>query len=376
MTASDRPLIVGAGPVGLGAALFLAAGGVVPRLIDLRETPADRSKALAVNPRTLSILAPFGVTRAMLDMGLRIQGMRLSRRGRVVARVAFQRVHAEYPFMLALTQATTERLLTEALVAAGGRVERGTKLVACRDEPDGVEATLEHASGGPREVVRCPWLLAADGAHSDVRHQMGIDFPGATFAREWYLADVPLRTDLSADHANVVFLDQGGFQFFIRVVDGVSRDVALWRVVSDRPDPLSCLAGAEPAGPAIWSSSFRVAHRTIARMSSGNVHFAGDAAHVHSPIGARGMNLGLEDAWVFAHLALAGRLSEYDRLRRPVVQRVVRQVHLLSRMAQMRSRPARWVRDLALPRVFHLGAIQGRVARTVTGLDHDLPEMP
>jgi 2-polyprenyl-6-methoxyphenol hydroxylase-like FAD-dependent oxidoreductase len=159
-----------------------------------------------------------------------------------------------------------------------------------------VEAVLEPTAGGPREVARCPWLLAADGARSTARHQVGVEFAGSSFPREWHLADAPLRTELAADHAHVLFLDGGAFYFMIRVVDEALNDRAgqpVWRVMGNRPEPLSQLIEAEPAGPPIWSSSFHVSHQICATWSAGNVYLAGDTAHLHSPIGARGMNLGI-----------------------------------------------------------------------------------
>jgi 2-polyprenyl-6-methoxyphenol hydroxylase-like FAD-dependent oxidoreductase len=178
MDHQERPIIVGAGPVGLGAALFLARQGQPVRVVELRDEPTTHSKALAVNPRTLDLLAPTGVTRRMLEIGLPVRNARLHRRGRVVAALSLAGIHPRYPFMLALSQATTERLLAEALHEAGGTVERGLKLVACRNEADGVEVTLETTAGGPHETAHCPWLLAADGAHSTAREQLGIEFVG------------------------------------------------------------------------------------------------------------------------------------------------------------------------------------------------------
>jgi 2-polyprenyl-6-methoxyphenol hydroxylase-like FAD-dependent oxidoreductase len=169
MSHQGQPVIVGAGPVGLGAALFLARQGRVARVVEMRDEPCQQSRALAVNPRTLDILEPTGVTSRMLERGSRIHGVRFYRHGRIIAQLSFAGMHPRYPFMLALSQATSERLLAEALEAAGAEVERGLRMVECRNVPGDVEAVLEPTAGGPREVARCPWLLAADGARSTAR---------------------------------------------------------------------------------------------------------------------------------------------------------------------------------------------------------------
>ncbi len=375
MSDTDRPIIVGAGPVGLGAALFLARQGRAPRIVEMRDEPSRQSKALAVNPRTLDILEQSGLTRQVLELGAPIRGAHFHRRGRVFAALSFAGIHPKYPFMVALSQASMERLLTRALEAAGGAVERGVRMVACRNLADGVEVSLEHADGA-REVARCPCLLAADGARSDVRQQLGIGFPGAAFASDWHLADAPLRTGLDEAHAHIFFSNGGEFQFLIRVVDEALKDRPgdpVWRVMGNRPEPLGRLIEGEQTGPPVWTSSFRVSHRINATLASGAVYFAGDAGHIHSPVGARGMNLGLEDAWVFARLAEAGQLSRYNDLRRPIDRQVVRRVEVLSRIASGESLFYRFVRSFVLPNATSLPFVRARMLATLAGLDHELP---
>ncbi len=375
MNQADTPIIVGAGPVGLGAALFLAAQGQAVRVVEMHDEPSRESRALAVNPRTLEILEPTGLSRQMLKLGKPIRGARFYRREREVAVLPFAGAHPEYPFMLALSQAATERLLARAFESAGGMIERGKKLVDCRRVAGRIEALMERSTGGPPEVVMCPWLLAADGAHSTVRQQLGIEFPGSSFAEAWHLADAPLKTTLSEDRAHVFFVENRAFLFMIRVVDPELESRPgnpVWRVISNRPEPLSHLVLAEQAGPPVWNSSFHISHRIVSTMASGGVYLAGDAAHIHSPVGARGMNLGLEDAWVFAKLVRENRLADYDRLRRPVDRRVVRKVEFLSRAASSESVLFRMGRKFFLPKITRVPFLRSRIIGTVMGLDHGL----
>jgi 2-polyprenyl-6-methoxyphenol hydroxylase-like FAD-dependent oxidoreductase len=371
MAKQDRPLIVGAGPTGKGAALFLARAGIATRVIDVATEPARQSKALAVNPRSLELLEPTGVTEQMLSIGLPMRRARLHN-GPQIVDITFDELPSKYKFMLALSQAVTERLLGEAFEKLGGSVERGIGLVSCRNANDGVTTELKHQATGTTETVECPWLLAADGAHSTTRHALNVAFRGSTFQLPWYLADLPLKTRLQQDVAHAFFVE-GGFVFVIRVVDDESPANAerpIWRVISNRPNPIDRLLEAEPAGAPVWESSFRIAHRINEHLQVGNIYFAGDAAHIHSPIGARGMNLGLEDAWVFAQLASRGELARYESLRKPVDARIVKRIEMISRMVVADSSIVRFVRSLFARWGLKVPAARRLFITTASGLDH------
>jgi 2-polyprenyl-6-methoxyphenol hydroxylase-like FAD-dependent oxidoreductase len=220
------PLIVGAGPVGLGAAFLIRRAGIATRIVDQAVQPAAESKALAVNPRTLELLESSGITQEMLDIGVRVVGVRIQFDAKRSAQIPLDSLQHKYPFMLARSQATTERLLGAGLKAAGGNVERGTELLRCWNNGGLVEAELKH--GDIVETVQCSWLLAADGAHSAARKSLNIPFNGDRFEKPWHLADIPLKTGLEENLAHVFFRDHGQFIFMIRVVDEHSeQSVAL-----------------------------------------------------------------------------------------------------------------------------------------------------
>ncbi len=375
MTTAAPPLIVGAGPTGCGAALFLARSGIATRVIDIAPEPSRQSKALAVNPRTLELLEPTGVTKQMLAIGLRITGAHLHSGGRVIANVQFDQLHHKYPFMLALSQATTEKLLRDALHAAGGTIERGVGLEHCQNHSASVRVDLKHADSGAIETAEYLWLLAADGARSTVRSEMKIEFPGNSLESPWYLADVPLTTSLEENLVHIFFFNGGGFLFMIRVVDdspATFGDAPLWRLISSEPNPMQQLLNAVPVGPPVWESSFHISHRINERLQVGNIFFAGDAAHIHSPMGARGMNLGLEDAWVFSELIHRGQADRYAALRRPVDAGVVRLVEFFTRVVLGDSVAIRLLRTVLLRAGTRLPFVRSRLLQIVAGLDHVL----
>lgn len=364
MRAAPQALIAGAGPTGLAAALFLARRGVSVRLIDAASAPAATSKALGVNPRTLDLLAETGVAARLLAEGQAIRRLHIHRHGRTLAVVTLDalRLGARFPLII-LPQARTEALLTEAVAALGVAVERGLALDDLSQDDDGVSARL--SSG---ETLRTPLLFAANGAHSTVRKRLALGFPGDAWAEPWQLIDV----DLSGPPPDEAWIDFRDDAVFVCLPYSGAR----FRLIGFGPPLLNTLPEGWRAGAVRWRSDFHISHRMVTAMSVGRVALGGDAAHIHSPIGARGMNLGIEDAFVFADCAadvLAGqaeRLAAYDRLRRPVDHAVVRRVRALTRFVRNTGPGADLARRVAIPLVTRLPFVLERIARIGLGLDH------
>jgi 2-polyprenyl-6-methoxyphenol hydroxylase-like FAD-dependent oxidoreductase len=359
-------LIVGAGPTGLAAALFLAAEGIGCRIIDKAAEPTSQSKALAVNPRTLELLETTGVTARVLAEGRPIRRFQLQRGGEAVLTMELDELGARFP-MTALPQARTEALLAEALAAYGVHPERGVALEDLSQSPQAATATLVHTDGR-RETVDAPLLFAADGAHSQVRHLLGIDFPGSAFPEPWRLADVRLKAPVDAPEGYVELHPHG-------LVFVLAFNPAHWRIISTVGDPLDHLPAGAVVADVPWTSDFHISHRIAATLAVGRVALGGDAAHLHSPVGARGMNLGIEDAYVFARIAkdvLAGapeRLADYGRLRHAADKGVVQRIEAISRMARGEGL---WsvVREVAPHLAGSLPPLRKLMEETATGLDH------
>ncbi len=185
----ERPvLVVGAGPTGLAAALELARRGRSVRIIDRNPSRSQHSKAIGVNARTLELLEPSGVSERMLARGLRIRRFNFRSGERLLATIELSRVAHRYNFMLALLQAETERLLEQRLAEYGTEVEWTTEFEGLEAGADPVRAQL--IAGGARQTVEADHLIGADGAHSAVRHALGLPFEGETDPSEWWLADV------------------------------------------------------------------------------------------------------------------------------------------------------------------------------------------
>jgi 2-polyprenyl-6-methoxyphenol hydroxylase-like FAD-dependent oxidoreductase len=239
------------------------------------------------------------------------------------------------------------------------------------------------AEGQPPRTVRARYVVGADGMHSTVREQAGIGFTGAAYEESFILADVRLTWGLSRDEV-MGFLSPAGMVIVAPLPGGRYRIVATVEEAPEHPSLADVQAVLDTRGPTrepacitevVWSGRFRVHHRLADRYRAGRVFLAGDAAHVHSPAGGQGMNTGIQDA-----VALAAELTRlvqgvtesgldaYERVRRPVAQRVVALTDRMTRMATLRGPRRRQLRNLALGLVSRVPAMPRRLATELSGL--------
>src|SRR4051794_17423941 len=200
-------LVVGAGPTGLLMAGELARHGLSCRLIDRNAHGAAESRALAIQARTIELLDDLGLADVFLERGVRATKVNLNAREGPLAEGDLAPMGGPHPFILALPQNETEALLAEHAEGLGVAVEREHELVGFEQDADGVTATVRSPSG--EEAVRVPWLIGCDGAHSAVRHGLGIAFEGETVDLDWGLADVVVDWDRPAGELHMFLLDDG-----------------------------------------------------------------------------------------------------------------------------------------------------------------------
>ena len=369
-------LIVGAGPTGLTVAAALAARGVRAIVIDRLTEGANTSRAAVIHSHTLEALEPIGVSQALVDRGLQAQRFTIRDRDRVLVPIRFDRLPTRYPYTLMVSQAVTESVLLDRFTELGGRVQRPRTLVSLTQDEAVATATLDDGS-----CVRARYVVGADGMHSSVREQARVAFSGGSYGDSFVLADVHLSGGVPHDEV-MLYFSPAGMVVVAPLPGGVHRIVATVGEAPEHPSAEYVQALLDARGPqseralvrdVVWGSRFRVHHRVADVYRSGRVLLAGDAAHVHSPAGGQGMNIGILDAVTLAGAlvkALAGEtaaLDAYGAVRRPVAQRVVAFTDFLTRLATVH--PAlRALRNLLLSTLAQLPAFRGRLAWRLSGL--------
>lgn len=370
-------LIVGAGPSGLTLAATLAARGLTPTIIDRQAAGANTSRAAVIHARTLEVLEPLGVAETLVSLGLKAGRFTIRDRDRVLVPIGFSDLPTRYPYTLMVSQAVTERVLLERLVALGGRVLRPHSLVELRQDDAGVDVLLADGS-----MMRARIVVGCDGMHSVVRKCAGIAFAGGSYGESFLLADVHLAGGVPTEEV-VLFFSPRGMAVVAPLPDGVHRVVAPVVEAPEQPDAAFVQALLDERGPVnapirvmgepIWGSRFRVHHRIADQYRAGRVVLAGDAAHVHSPAGGQGMNMGILDAVRLAdavQCAVAGDLAALDQYaveRRPVAGQVVALADRLTRLATVP--PAlRGLRNVLLRGVAMIPTVRRKLAWRLSGL--------
>lgn len=365
-----RVLVVGAGPTGLVLALALRRRGIACRLVDRAPEPSRHSKALAVQARTLEVMERLGLAGRFLAASVPVRGMVLHLGGGEAApvRITVPEVHPRYPALVSLPQAETERILLEA----GAAPERGVEFIGL----DGGGALLRHADGREERDLAADWIVGCDGAHSAVRHAVGAAFPGGRYPQQFVLADC--RAEGLEPGIAQIFPGPSRTLAFLPLPDGRWRGIAVLRPDAEAPDaPTLALFAQEGVrlSDLGWYSAFRISHRMAARFRHGHVVLAGDAAHIHSPLGGQGMNIGVQDAWSLA-AALAEGEAAVDRWaaeRQALARRVLRVTDLATRTMTARGHVAVWLRDRVLRAVASRPAMVRGLVRAVAGLRYPAP---
>src|SRR5687768_11635942 len=378
--ANTDVLIVGAGPTGLALACQLIRYGIDFIIVDKREGITPYSKAIGVLARTLEIYQQINLAERLVDQGLIAKGVRLLEGGKEQAEVPLSTLGAgksPYPFLLIVEQSKHEHLLYDFIKAHGHDVRWQTTLSDFSHDGAGVAGTIVNASN-EEQMVQMQYLVACDGSKSFVRHRLGLTFEGSTLERMFYVADVQLKWEFPHDMLTACLARDRSTAFF--PMPGEDR----YRIVGVFPEECDKNEGEIPYDEiekqiledsqvqldiyqVNWFSTYKVHSRRVNKFSVGRCFLAGDAAHIHSPAGAQGMNTGIQDgynlawklAFVLSREADPRILDTYNEERVEIAERLL---ETTDRMFDLLVNPA-WLLSFVRRHIFP------RVANFIVGLD-------
>ncbi len=381
---NPKVLIAGAGPVGLTLAVELTRYGVPVRIVDKAPAATDKSKAVVVWARTLELFDRAGLAEPLVAAGVKVKAANIVAGTRKIARFALDVSDTDYAYALMIPQYDTERILATHLRSLGVTVERGVGLAAFVDTGAGVRATIAGPDGAS-ETVEADWLVGCDGAHSLVRHGLGMAFDGDTIPADFILADLriaggdlPVGELASYWHEKgvIIFLPLPGNRF--RVIANMGSTSG-----TEAPEPTLAevqaiiderVPGGLIASDPVWLARFRINERKVEDYRSGRVFLAGDAAHIHSPAGGQGMNTGMQDAFNLAwKLALVVEgtcgedlLASYSPERSAVAETVIAESGRLTKLAMLSNHFAQGARNFVARHLLGLKSVRRAAAEVLS----------
>ncbi|HEY6366556.1 MAG TPA: FAD-dependent monooxygenase [Candidatus Binatia bacterium] len=308
MATDSQVLVVGAGPAGLFMAAELNRHGISCRIVDKNDGPTHDTRAASIQARTLEILESIGLADEFVQAGnICHAAATYTSDHKLIKHLTFDELDSAFPFVLLLPQSQTERIVARYLARLDTEVERRVELVAFEQDEDGVRATLQPAHGG-QETTHVSYLIGCDGAHSLVRHALGVSFSGDDYPTDFMTADVQVDWKLPRDEQAFFFAAEGMLASFPLPRGRAALVADIGPAQADHPplgepaleDLQATFSARTPGGvlsDPIWNVYYRVHCRQAERYQVGRVFLVGDAAHVSSNIGGQGMNTGMQDAY-------------------------------------------------------------------------------
>ncbi len=268
---AGQPLIVGAGPVGLAAALNLAQAGHAVRIIDRNPAPTSENRAILITHRTFDMLREMGIADKFVSMGHVVRGLKLTVNGRPKAKIDFDFIPHKLKGLLVIPQNFTERILSDALREMGYLVERRTELV--RAEMDNFGGNLQLKTGDAYEATHVSWLIGADGEESFVRKILDFEMKGSNAPHAWSVVDIDLGPQVDSKFMEICVAPKSAT--LIRIPLGKGKH----RVYANAPEVAEMIPDNWRPGGIHWQSDRAVRNLYADRRIGTRAVLVGDSAH-------------------------------------------------------------------------------------------------
>jgi 2-polyprenyl-6-methoxyphenol hydroxylase-like FAD-dependent oxidoreductase len=371
--ANNEILIVGAGPTGMTAAIELKRAGMDVRIVDKSDHLARYSQALVVQARTLEQFQRYGLAAEMLAHGRKLSEAKFYSEGKLIVDFKLDKMESRYPFALFIPQSETEKVLNTFMESLGVRTERCVELVSLIQDPH-LRATLRHPDGRTEEISP-RWVIGCDGAHSSVREQTRTAFEGGGVGLSFYLGDCEVEGEDVPEDELSLHVHHGDVLFMARMSDRIVRLIAALHdpsanakqeiAVDDLQRIVDHIGVRVKIKSTEWLTPFHVNDRQAKHYRIGNVFLAGDASHIHSPVGGQGMNTGIQDVanlcWklaAVAHGADEVLLDSYEEERGEVGKALLRFTERGLKLATTSNPVLERARDVLAPIVTKLPPVQ------------------
>ena len=353
-----KVLVIGAGPTGLTAALALAKQNIPCRIVELRTKPSKLSRAVGIMPMTIDMLRTLDAADAIVSEAIPIRSIHLTRSGKTLMFLDNTIPQYRDRVIVGLPQNRTEEILRETLKEKGIDVEYG---IAAENISTNVQSADVSFSDNTKQSY--DWVIAADGVSSIVRKQLGIAYPGHDLPGEWSIADVEVSGDF--DYETVQIDVQAAGNKFLMILPIEKRRV---RIVSSTPDALAAMTLPLNIDKVRRTGAFEISIRQADTYQKGRVLLAGDAAHCHSPLGGKGMNLGMADAVAAVAAITDGTVASYSKERHALGAKIIKSTEGARKMVTSNNVLAKTIFGLTVKLIASVPFVRRKFMKNLTEL--------